>query len=108
MKSIGDNIKKIRDLRNITREYIADELGMSLSNYSKIERGEIDFTISRLFQISEILNVDVKQILDFNSNHIFNLPEGTDANTENVYIRIDDYKDKYIKLLEEKVERLKK
>ena len=41
MSNLGDTIKKFRELKNITRETIAAELKMSLSNYSKIERGEI-------------------------------------------------------------------
>ena len=40
------NIKKIRELKNLTREYVADELQMSTSGYGKIERGEVDLTVS--------------------------------------------------------------
>ena len=48
-RNIGENIKKVRELKNITREHLADNLNMSLSNYSKIERSEIDITIARLY-----------------------------------------------------------
>ena len=53
MENIGDNIKKFRELKNITREQMASDLEMSLSNYSKIERNEIDLTISRIQKIAQ-------------------------------------------------------
>ena len=63
--NIGENIKKVRELKNITREQLADDLKMSLSNYSKIERSEIDLTVARLYEIANVLGVDVSQISKF-------------------------------------------
>ncbi|HXA02953.1 MAG TPA: helix-turn-helix transcriptional regulator, partial [Cytophagaceae bacterium] len=40
--SVGSKIKKIRELRNYTQEYMADRLQMSQSGYSKIETDEVD------------------------------------------------------------------
>jgi transcriptional regulator with XRE-family HTH domain len=66
MKSIiHQNIKKIRELKNLTREHVADELHMSTSGYGKIERGEVDLTISKLTKIAEVLNVSVDFIIKF-------------------------------------------
>ncbi len=114
MINIGDNIKKFRELKNITREQIASDLKMSISNYSKIERGEIDLTLSRIQEISNILGIDVSQVLNFDATHIFNVTNnklvqgvGTKA-AENMYVYTDDYKEKYIKLLESENEKLKK
>lgn len=113
MNNIGDNIKKFRELKNITREQLASDLKMSLSNYSKIERGEIDLTLSRIQEIASILGVDVSQILNFDATQIFNvsnnkLIQGLGAKAENMHFYGDDYKEKYIKLLETENERLKK
>jgi transcriptional regulator with XRE-family HTH domain len=33
---LGKNIKKLRELKNYTQQYLADELGISLSAYGKI------------------------------------------------------------------------
>lgn len=68
---IYKNIKKIRELKNFTRDHIAGELGMSTSGYGKIERGEVDLTITKLNKIAEILDVPVLFIFNFNVNHIF-------------------------------------
>src|ERR1700744_3817806 len=113
MNNIGDNIKKFRELKNITREQLAADLKMSLSNYSKIERGEIDLTISRIQEIANILEVDISQVLNFDATQIFNvsnnkLVQGLGAKAENMHFHGDDYKEKYIKMLEEENTRLKK
>ena len=111
MNNLGDTIKKFRELKNITRETIAAELKMSLSNYSKIERGEIDLTISRIQEIANILEIDVSQILNFDATNIFNISNNKlvqGVKVETMQVHNDEYKDKYIKILEEEVERLKK
>ncbi|TRX15972.1 helix-turn-helix domain-containing protein [Flavobacterium franklandianum] len=65
------NIKTIRELKNLTREYVADSLAMSTSGYGKIERGEVDLTISKLILIAKVLEVDVDYIFKFNVSNFF-------------------------------------
>jgi transcriptional regulator with XRE-family HTH domain len=65
------NIKKIRELKNFTRDFVADKLEMSTSGYGKIERGEVDLTISKLVKIAEVLNVDINFILKFDVRKFF-------------------------------------
>lgn len=110
MKEAIENIKKFRELKNITREELADSLEMSLSGYSKLERGEVELTLTKLYRIADILEVSVSQILNFDASQIFNVKDYGIANVDiksqtNNYQ--DHYKDKYIKLLEEEVQRLK-
>jgi|APGre2960657404_1045060.scaffolds.fasta_scaffold00849_2 transcriptional regulator with XRE-family HTH domain len=111
MKEAIENIKKFRELKNITREDLADKLEMSLSGYSKLERGEVELTLTKLYRISEILEVSVSQILNFDASQIFNVSNNQIVNGVEVKEQInnyqDEYKDKYIKLLEAEVERLK-
>jgi transcriptional regulator with XRE-family HTH domain len=111
MKEAIDNIKKFRELKNLTRDELADKLEMSLSGYSKLERGEVELTISKLYRIADILEVSVSQILNFDASQIFNI---NDHGVANFYVKSqtnnynpDEYKDKYIKMLEAEVERLK-
>jgi len=65
------NIKKIRELKNLTRDYVAAELEMSTSGYGKIERGEIDLTVSKLYKIASILNVSITDLLFFDVSNFF-------------------------------------
>ena len=109
---IAGNIKKIRELKGIGRKEIAAELNLSLSAYSKLERGEVDLTISRIQQIAQILDVDMSQLLNFDANQVFNisgnqLVQAVAPRAENMNFYGDDYKEKYIKMLEQELERLK-
>ena len=65
-------IKQIRELRNITQEHIANELGLSIRAYSKIETGETQLTINRLNEISRILKIDPLEVLGFDDKQVFN------------------------------------
>lgn len=109
--NVGENIKKFRELKNLTREYMAAELNLSLSGYSKIERSEVDLTLSRVQRIAEILEVNLSQILSFDATQVFNISnnqmvQGFGTNVENNN-HSDEYKDKYIKMLEAENEYLK-
>jgi len=110
--NIYENIKRFRELKNISRQQMAADLDLSLSGYAKLERGEIDVTLSRINQIANLLGVDASQLLNFDTSQIFNLTNnqlvqgvGTKANT--VHYHTDEYLVKYVKVLEAEIERLK-
>jgi transcriptional regulator with XRE-family HTH domain len=104
--SIGNNIKKLRELRNFTQSYISDRLQMSLSGYSKIERDETDISVKRLEQIAEILETDLKTILELNTEKIFNI-NFTHADKGNQSGYVGFQKNFDIKLFESLLEQLK-
>ncbi|WP_428068195.1 helix-turn-helix domain-containing protein [Chryseobacterium gambrini] len=109
--NIGDNIKKFRELKGLTREQMADYLELSVSAYGNIERNKTDLTISRVQQIAQILEVEIAQILNFDVSQIFNIEhneviQGSHSKVEHNYA--DEYREKYIKMLEAEIERLKK
>lgn len=111
LELIADNIKNLRELKKVTRETMAEELKMSLSGYSRIERGEVDLTISKIFKISEVLEVDISKVLNFDAKEVFNIYNnatviGGKNETAN-YTAEDKYREKYILLLEQEIERLK-
>jgi transcriptional regulator with XRE-family HTH domain len=110
--NIGDNVKKFRELKGFTREQMADYLNLSVSAYGNIERNKTDLTISRIQQIAEILEVDMGQILNFDASQVFNIAhneviQGSNSKVEN-HNHPDEYKEKYIQMLEKEIERLKK
>jgi transcriptional regulator with XRE-family HTH domain len=70
-KKAYENIRKIREMNNLTRDYVAGELQMSTSGYGKIERGEIDLTISKLYKIAFIFGVSVTDLLFFDVSKVF-------------------------------------
>lgn len=64
-KIVAGNIRKIREFRNYTQDYLAAKLLISQNAYSKIELGYSKITLDRLFQIAVILDVEVMQLICF-------------------------------------------
>jgi len=62
-KNVARNIRKIREYRDYTQDYLAAKLKISQNAYSKIELGYSRLTIERLFQVAEILDIQATQLL---------------------------------------------
>ncbi len=111
---IGQKIKKLRELKNLTQTHLADQLGVSQSAYSKIELGESEVTFSKLEKISEALGMKPEEVIAFNDQMVFNITNN--PNGGNVFSHINHnsiseterqlYQDQ-INLLKEEVSYLK-
>lgn len=77
-------VKNIRELKNLTREYMANQLNLSLRAYSKIESGETQLTINRINEISNILDINPLELLGFDEKNIFNIHNSTGNNGYNL------------------------
>lgn len=62
--TIGFKIKNRRESLNLTQEYVADKLGISQPAYANLENGITKVHIDKLAKISEILEIDIADILD--------------------------------------------
>lgn len=65
-------MRKIREFRGYTEEYMAGELKMHRHTYGKIENGEKDPGIGLLEECARILKVSLHQILNLTEKHVFN------------------------------------
>jgi transcriptional regulator with XRE-family HTH domain len=65
LQKVSNNIRLLREMMNLTREQMASDINMSLSGYGKMERGEVDITVSRLYEIADVLGVSPEVILNF-------------------------------------------
>ena len=72
MHNIGFKIKKIRELKNFTQVYMASQLDISQNAYSKIENEACKLDINRFIEISKILNVCPKKIINFDVDQLLN------------------------------------
>lgn len=107
MSAIANNIKKIRELRNFTQEYMAKELGMSQAGYSKIENGNSDISFSKIEEIAAILKVTPEDLVAFDSQryfHSFNNIKGNNNGSVIVEAKTSEVK----KLYEDKITLLEK
>ena len=66
-KEIGYKIKFIRNLRGISTEDFADKLGISRSQLQNYEKGLTDIKISKLYEISKLMNVELDFFFESNS-----------------------------------------
>lgn len=68
-----NKIQYFRELKNLTQEEMAEELGIAVSTYGKIERGETNLVHKQLVKIAQILEVELHQLLpDQTVNHFEN------------------------------------
>ncbi len=70
--NIGDNIKKLRELKNYTQKSMADMLEISQKTYSNIENSGNNITVELLEKVAKVLNVSFNKILELNADAILN------------------------------------
>ncbi len=66
--SLGENIRKIRELRNYSQKFMAIKLGISQEKFSYLETKQKNIDDITLNRISNILNVNVNLIKIFDAN----------------------------------------
>jgi transcriptional regulator with XRE-family HTH domain len=64
MNDLGLKIRNIRASKGFSQEYVANELGIKQAAYSKIESGKSDLTINRLYEVAELLQVSVYDLME--------------------------------------------
>lgn len=108
-KRVIRNIRKLRELRLLSREQMANELSLSISGYGRLERGEIDLTLTRMKRIADILNVNLTELLEFDPSTVLHKNNG--KSKPDFTLSEDEkqlyYREKYISMLEMELERLR-
>jgi transcriptional regulator with XRE-family HTH domain len=59
----GSVLRKYRELRNYSQDYVARKMGISQNAYSKIENNITQLTVNHVKQISQILEVSMMDLL---------------------------------------------
>ena len=70
---IGKKIKRLRELKNLTQNQVAEKIGITQGAYSKIEMGESEVSYTRLESISLAFGMKPEDIIAFNDNLVFNV-----------------------------------
>ena len=63
--AFGDNLRKARKLKKLSQEQLAFEADIPISQVGRIERGEVNTTISTVSVIAKALKIHPKDLLDF-------------------------------------------
>ncbi|TAH20268.1 MAG: XRE family transcriptional regulator [Cytophagales bacterium] len=106
----GTKIKKMRELKNITQEFMAKQLGITQSAYSKLEAKDTEISAEQIKKIATILQIptqDIAQFADLFDRVImneFNNSHNNSFSPNSQYTFQTAEKELYEKLLQEKDE----
>jgi transcriptional regulator with XRE-family HTH domain len=64
MSEVANNVERIRSLRGLTQEQVADVLGVSRATYISVAKGKRDLTTGELEKLSAFFNVPVAEFFD--------------------------------------------
>ena len=76
MSTIGERIKKDRELRNITQSQLGEKLGVTGVTVMRYEKGQREPNIETIFNLAEKLNVSVSYLLGVVDLDGFISPDG--------------------------------
>jgi transcriptional regulator with XRE-family HTH domain len=97
---LGYKIRRVREFRNLSQQYVADKLSVSQSTYSDMENGKIAVSEEKLAIIANVLDVSVDVINEYNDQVVFNsCTQSGYINTNNIN-PIDKIEEVYKQILE--------
>ena len=111
---IAKNIRKHRELKGFSQEYMAHQLNVNQSTYAKMENSSTKITIDKLFSVAQLLETDISEILDLKNQTIYNQDlkdnsvghqqvENLYQENKEVYQELLKAKDEQIALLKEQI-----
>lgn len=65
LEMLGQRIREVRKQKNMSQEDLADVSGLALSQIGRMERGEINATLSSVFSICRALEIEVSMLFTF-------------------------------------------
>jgi len=65
IKKLGKKIRTLRKAQKISQSQLSFESNVRINQIGRIERGEINTSISTIIAIAEALDVELKDLFDF-------------------------------------------
>ncbi|KOP37672.1 XRE family transcriptional regulator [Flavobacterium sp. WLB] len=60
--NLNEKVKAIRENQKISQSYIAHELGLDQSQYSRREKGQIQFTANEILRLAHLLETPISYL----------------------------------------------
>ena len=96
---VGKKIVRIRELKGMKQETLANKMGVSQQTISRIEKSET-LDKEKLKQVADALGISVEAIENFSEeNAIFNIQNNYDSSTNNINYQSNPV-DKIVELYE--------
>ena len=62
-KQFGTNVREIRRARVISQDQLALRAGIDRSYMGRIERGQVNITLEKVYRLAEALDCNVRELL---------------------------------------------
>lgn len=82
--SIHNNIRLIREFKQLSQEDMAEKLNMSVSGYAKIERGVTRLQFDKLQKIAQVFDLDVVELISAGENNLIFMANENKADNSSV------------------------
>lgn len=66
LETLGKNLKKYREKKGWSQAKLAEKIGFSTENVCRIENGKRYISLKKLFELTEILDVDIIELFKTN------------------------------------------
>lgn len=108
---IKQKLIEARKRKNLSQESIANALHIDVSNYNRREKGEIKITTEQWQKLSKVLETPLEELYEAEESQIFIFNDHATGNVNstihyNIPLSLWETQKKYIKLLEEKINKL--
>ena len=70
LKQIGERLRGLRDVLDLTPEDMAETIGIAADKYLQIEEGKVDITISNLMKIAHKYGVSAEELMFAEAPHM--------------------------------------
>lgn len=87
----ASKIKELRVKSNKSAEEVAKDLGLAKSNYSRLENGKTEITLTKIESLSKIFNLPIQAFLPSVTNSTINVSNGDNSTINNT--QINNYTD---------------
>lgn len=105
VRKIMRNLKKIRSMLGWSQQNVADELGITQRHYGRIENGEVDISLSMLYNICDVYKIDISVLMNLQPSVFYANITGKQEHSHNTFYNSTDVKhiqDLYERLVSEK------
>ena len=87
---IGERIRKIRRLKDLSQEYLATKLGVSQNYIQKIETNKVNLTLLKLEQLADVLEVEMSELIPSTKNEFHNCENSGNYNHYHITHHVPD------------------
>ncbi len=65
LKLLGENIKKYRLQKDWSQEYLAEKINLSREYIVRVEKGQKNISLKKLFMLSDVLEIKFSDLTNF-------------------------------------------